>query len=455
MVNLSRFSKPARALVAGVGIVHQRFLLVEEFSIAENILLGLDRKARRKFPPAKLKQLLEEYGFTLNLSQMAGELSMGEKQCVEILKLLVREVNVLLFDEPTAVLPGPAIEVLFETLNRLRSRGKAIVFTSHKLDEVLLMADEITVMRKGKVVSEHLDAERIANPDQLATLMVGGDLPAVATDSCPPDCPERPANQIPVIELSNFTATVYDRYCPFQEVSFSILWGEIFCIVGVSGNGQEQLADAVAGVYPADFGKVRFQGETFAARDWRPKRFEVAYVPEDRHAMGTIPDMSLTENYLLTRHNLDSQGLLLDMTKARQRVRQGIESFAIAGATPETAAGSLSGGNLQKFLLFRELDHHAPLFVAATPTQGLDVLATTDIRNELLALKQKSAVLLFTSDLEEALLLADSIGVMFRGQLTLAVKDRKNRQNPEAVIQLRHHLGLLMAGARQNDSTHV
>ncbi len=446
------FTKPAQALRAGVGIVHQRFLLVHELSIAENILLGLERSIARNYTPAKLTKLIDDYGFNLNLSQLAGELSMGEKQCVEILKLLVRKANILLFDEPTAVLPSPAIEVFFQTLNRLRSNGKAIAITSHKLDEVMLMADTITVMRRGAIVAAELDSQLISGPEELAELMVGGSIPSPISNAEHDKRANDRSDLLPVIEVSNFSAQFQDRYRAFKELNFSIKWGEIFAVVGVSGNGQEELADVLAGVNQAEIGTVRFQGRTYAAEDWKPSRSEVAYVPEDRYGMGTIAEMSLVENYLLTRQNMSGNGLLLDFNKARKRVMQGIESFSISGARPGTPAGKLSGGNLQKFLLFRELDQHAPLFIASNPTQGLDVLAAADIRNELQTLKQESAILLFTTNLDEALLLADSIAVMYRGRLTLAASQRQKRRDQAADSILRRHIGLLMAGVREDGS---
>lgn len=447
-----RFSTPAQALQAGVGIVHQRFLLVEALSVAENILLGLNRRTVRRYPPKRLQNLLREYGFQLDLSQQVSELSMGEKQCVEILKLLVREANVLLFDEPTAVLPSPAIQVLFATLNRLRAKGKAIALTSHKLDEVLLMADTITVMRQGAVVAPQLEARTVTGPEELAALMVGGSAPAPLPGAESNGHGQHSSGPSSVLELDDFSACVYDGYRAFKELRFSIQWGEIFCVVGVSGNGQEQLANVLAGVYQAEHGTVRFQGRTYKARDWKPARWEVAYVPEDRYAMGTIPDMSLAENYLLTRMDASGKGPLLDMKGARRRVAQGIADFAIAGATPNTPARKLSGGNLQKFLLFRELDQHAPLFIAANPTQGLDVLAAADIRSALVAMKEECAILLFTADLDEALLLADRVAVMYRGRLKLAAAHRKDRENPAAAAALRRRIGLFMAGIREDGS---
>ena len=419
-----RFASPAQSLRRGIGMVHQRFLLVEPLTVAENLSLGLGRLVSA----AEVRDLSQRFGVAVDPVRRVEDLSMGERQRVEILKLLARDARVLILDEPASVLAPEEARELYALLRVLARDGRAVVFISHKLEEIGRSADEVTVLRRGRVVARGLAPASDLDPADLARLMTGGE-PAPVDQSARPEPGE-------VVFAGTGLAGGDSRGMGFSGIDLTVRRGEIFAVVGVAGNGQEDLAAALGGVRPFAAGEITFLGQGLPAQRWGGHRRAVAYVPEDRHGRATAPDLDLTDNYLLTA--ACGAGFLPDFAEAGRRVRRALEAFRIAAPGPGARARQLSGGNLQKFILARELDREAPLLVAEQPTQGLDVAALAEIQAVLRRAASDRAVILFTGDPEEALALGSRVAVMYRGRLAGTL----NPADPGALDRV----GRLMAG---------
>ncbi|TVM34063.1 ABC transporter ATP-binding protein [Oceanidesulfovibrio marinus] len=447
------FSAPAQALAAGIGMVYQRFMLVQGLTTAENILLTAPAKAKRDDYLARALDLAERFKLEIRPKARVAELSMGERQRVEILKVLCRDAKLLILDEPTAILTPPEVETLFDVLSRLRQEGRAIIFITHKLEEVLALADEISVLRKGRMVARNLDPAMIHSKRELARLMVGREvvlsMPGPDSEDGADGSDDEPApaqiqDEEPVIQARNLAGGGEKGRPAFQKISFDIRRGEIFAVVGVAGNGQNQLTACLAGMEPFSSGALTFAGRNYTYRSWKPPHGALAYVPEDRHRTGSVPSMSMVDNYLLTTLDRFRSRLGgLDLEAARRATRQAIEDFEVAAADIHAEAGHLSGGNLQKFLLARELSREPDLFIAEQPTQGLDIRAAREVWRALLRERQHRAILLVTGDLKEALSLADRIAVMFRGRF-LEVMDLHDTKDEPSL----ERIGMLMAGVQ-------
>jgi len=400
------FASPREAIAAGIGMVYQHFMLVENMTVAENVLLG--QEGGFVLHPAAMRrqvgELAERFGLGIDPGARVGDLSMGERQRVEILKLLHRESRVLIFDEPTAVLTPVEAESLFAALRTMSGQGKAIVFISHKLEEVLSLADEIAILRKGRIEGEFL-ASDVASPADLARRMVGRD---VVLDI------ERSAvdQGRQVLDVRHLSGAGLD------DVSFGLKRGEILAIVGVAGNGQQQLVEVVCGLSRPESGEVDILGQPWAkffqSRDWKGA---LAWIPEDRAGLATCRGLNLTDNLLLTTRQGFAQGQWLERSRARGAATDIVREHNVQPGNIEAQAWQLSGGNLQKFVLGRELYREPRLMVAEQPTQGLDVSATEAVWQRLLEARKTAGVLLVTGDLTEALTLADRVAVMFRGRV--------------------------------------
>ena len=431
------FKAPAQALDHGIGMVYQQFMLIESMTVEENLALSVGKKYGRKAVNYAIRQTAEQYGLAVDPEKRVFELSMGERQRVEIIKLLMLDAEVLIFDEPTSVLTPPEVDALFAVIDRLRSEGKTIVLITHKLEEVLKLADDISIMRKGRlVISERIDARQMSH-QQLARLMVGRDV-VLRVDK------KEVAVGETVLALEGLCGDSPFGGPSFSDVTLEIKKGEIFSIIGVAGNGQAGLVSAIAGLSRAGAGTITFDGTTYTARQWgTASAGEIAYVPEDRYHSGSIGSMSIADNFGLTRlkaYKSGLAGMLLDRDKMAADGTRAIREHNIKAGSSEDSAGSLSGGNLQKVILARELTRSAKLFIAEQPTQGLDVSATEDIWQALLECREKAAVLLVTGDLKEVLSLSDRIGVMFNGRI-LEIIDAHDGEQIDRV-------GLLMAGVR-------
>jgi len=431
------FTAPAKALEYGIGMVYQRFMLIEPMTVAENLALAAGRKYDRKSIAELIKQTAERYGLAVDPEKPVFELSMGERQRVEIIKLLMLDADVLIFDEPTAVLTPPEVESLFAVIDRLRSEDKAIVLITHKLEEVLQLADDISIMRKGRLIfSERIDQRQISR-QQLARLMVGRDV-VLRVDKKPVTIGET------VLALERFSGDSPLGGPAFAEVTLEIRKGEIFSIIGVAGNGQAGLVSALAGLSPAASGRVMFAGKIYTAQQWdKAAARDIAYIPEDRYHTGSVGSMSIADNFALTRlpaYQTGLAGFTLDREQMAADGSRAIAAHNIKAGSSEDRAGSLSGGNLQKMILARELTRNARLFIAEQPTQGLDIASTEDIWRALLACREQAAVLLVTGDLKEVLSLSDRIGVIFNGRI-LDIIDARDGNQVDRV-------GLLMAGVQ-------
>ena len=418
------FTTTEKAIEAGVGMVYQHFKLVEAMSVAENVFLGSSElnwlRARRM--NRVVAELGEQYGIKVEASMLVSELSMGEKQQVEILKLLFRQSNILIFDEPTAVLTPHEAENLFKTMNQMKAAGKAIVFISHKLEEVMSIADDIAILKRGEIVGE-MAAARVSSTAELAELMVGREV-LLQVDHQPVE----PRQQ--VLKVAGLQSD------GLYNLSLEVRQGEIVAIVGVAGNGQKPLVESVCGLKQAPDGVITLLGMDsrtfFARRSWDKA---LSYIPEDRQGLATCQGLDLLDNFLLTTRQGFQVGPWLPRKEARDKIRYLIEEFDIRPPNPDLLAWQLSGGNLQKMVLSREFYRKPRLIVAEQPTQGLDIAAAEDVWNVLLKAREQAGILLITGDLSEALELSDRIGVMYGGKL-VSMFSRNNAAKIEMIPQM-------------------
>lgn len=404
-----RLTSTQQAISLGIGMVYQHFKLVDALTVAENIALGRKDHAilNWKTLHAEVKELGEHYGMHVSPTSYVRDLSMGEKQQVEILKLLQRKSGILIFDEPTAVLTPKEAENLFAAMKQMAEDGKGIVFISHKLEEVLSIADDIAILRRGKIV-DTVAAKDVSSTAELAERMVGREV-LLQVDKKDVD-----PKQI-VMKVENLSDEI------LKEINIELRQGEILGIVGVAGNGQKELVETVCGLKQPHTGSVRILGKEwknfFAKNEWKNS---LSYVPEDRQGLATCRSLDLLDNFLLTTRNgfpCGPAGAFLDKATARTKAEALLEQFDVRPPDLNAAAWQLSGGNLQKWVLAREFYRQPRLIVAEQPTQGLDIAATEDVWNLLLTARDEAGVLLVTGDLSEALALADTIGVMFDGRL--------------------------------------
>jgi len=410
---------PAAALAAGIGMVHQHFTLAENLSVLDNVMLGTESLWRpisaRRAARARLRDTAQRFGLAVAPDARVGDLSVGERQRVEILKALFRDARVLILDEPTAVLTPQESESLFATLKHLVAQGLSVIFISHKLDEVLRVSDRIAVLRGGRMVAT-LPA-RDAGKNKLAELMVGRPLARTLAK------PHLRGDVVCELRGVGVTGALHD-------VSLALRAGEIVAVAGVSGNGQAALADVLCGLRAPDAGSVALEGITMRAEPRAWIGAGVARVPEDRHAVGVIGDLPVWENAIAEHYRkpFASAGLVR-RASSRAYARQLVERYDVRGAGIDAPARSLSGGNMQKLILGRALtgaaaraDDYVPvLIVANQPTWGLDIGAVGYVHQQLLdACARGSAVLLISEDLDEILQLADRIAVIHAGRLTSA-----------------------------------
>ena len=432
-----KFNSPGDALQFGIGMVHQHFMLVPNQTVAENILLGLPRPRfflHRTRVEKEVERLSGAYGLSVDPKAMVEDLSLGQQQWLEILKLLYRHVDVLILDEPTAVLTPPEIEELSKTLKNIVREGKAVIFITHKLEEVMGIADQITILRRGRVIA-HLTPENVESRRELARLMVGREV-VLKVDKKPVVPGEV------VLELRNCSGLDERGHTAFQQITFALRKGEILALVGVAGNGQSELVEAITGLRPIRSGELLLLGKMRQQNIPRSRK-EMGYIPEDRLGVGSIPSLSLVDNLILTTYPRFSKRGFLQWEMARKEAESLISEFRIAAPGIGAPARQLSGGNLQKLILARELSKSPRLLIAEQPTHGLDIGATEEVWNELLNRRESSGILLISSDLREALSLSDRIGVMFRGQMI----DLFSTEEEEKVAEI----GPMMAGVKREE----
>jgi ABC-type uncharacterized transport system ATPase subunit len=432
---------PADAITHGIGMIHQHFMLVEPFTVAENVALGLpssrgalldlDRVAER------IAQLSKHYGLRVYPDARVWQLSVGEQQRVEIMKALYRNASLLVLDEPTAVLTPQEVDELFVIFRQMAEQGHSLVFISHKLHEVLAISDRITVLRDGQVV-QTLPTEGTTR-EELAQLMVGREI-LLRVEHPPIKAAETR------LKLENVWAEgTKPGVKALRGVSLEVRSGEILGIAGVSGNGQRELAEVIAGLRTPTEGKVFLEGEDVSGKS-PTDRLErgLSYIPEKRMRDGAIKEFTVAENLVLRDHSYEpySTGIFLNPTHISDRSDRMIEAFNVKTPTRDTPVRNLSGGNIQKLILARELSRNPRVLVAAQPTRGVDIGATEYIHQRLIAQRgEGTATLLISEDLDEVQDLSDRIVVIYEGEIMGIV------ERDEATVE---ELGLMMAGVRRS-----
>ena len=435
------FSSPGDAMAAGIGMVHQHFMLVPTFTATENIVLGaeltrggglLDRRRARQ----RVVETSERFGLAVPPDALVADLAVGVQQRVEIVKALLREARVLVLDEPTAVLTPAETDDLMRVMRELADAGTSIVFITHKLREVRAVADRITVIRRGRVVGE---AAPSASPEELAALMVGRDVRLVVDKA-----PAVPGE--PVLEVSGVRVTDPGGAVLLDDVSLSVRAGEVLAVAGVDGNGQSELTRCVVGLQPVDTGSVRVAGQDVAGLPVREVLDRgVGYVPEDRLHDGLVGSFSIAENLVLDLVDSPpfSSGPTVDRAAVARNAAERIAEYDIRTPGPDVPASALSGGNQQKVVLAREMSRPLRLLVVAQPTRGVDVGSQEFVHQRIVAERDRgAAVLLVSTELDEVRALADRIVVMYRGRIAGEV-------GPDAGQE---ELGLLMAGVSPQDA---
>ena len=429
------FAGPGDAMRAGIGMVHQHFMLIPVFTVAENVMLGhestrpggrLDMTAARKL----VRTMSARFGFDLDPDAIVEDLPVGIQQRVEIVKALSRDARVLVFDEPTAVLTPQETDELMSIMGQLKSDGTAIVFITHKLREVRQVADTITVIRHGRIVG---DASPTASSSELANLMVGRPVQLTVAKE-----PATPGDR--GLKVNSLTVVGANGQKVVNNVSFEVHDGEILAVAGVQGNGQTELVEAIMGLHPRTTGEITLDGETLLGRSVRDiLDAGVGYIPEDRHANAIVKELSITENLMLDRsfgspfvkNGTVQNKVISQFSKDR------MAEFDVRASGPNTPIGQLSGGNQQKVVLARELSRDVRLFIASQPTRGIDVGSIEFVHQRIVQTRDAGvAVLVVSTELDEVAALADRIMIMFHGQVIGIVPSTTPRE----------HLGLMMAG---------
>ena len=429
---------PLDALAAGIGMVHQHFMLIPVFTVAENIVLGhektkglgmLDLESARK----EILRVSAEFNFEIDPDALVENLPVGLQQRVEIIRALIYDAKVLILDEPTAVLTPQETDELLRNMKKLKAKGTSIVFITHKLREVKEAADKITIIRRGKVVGT---ASPSASQEELASLMVGRPVSL--------DVDKNPAKLGSVtLSVSNLTIADHTGRSLVKNVSFEVRAGEILAVAGVQGNGQSELAESIVGLQEHVTGSIKLEGQDITKSSVRDALHAgIAFVPESREEDGLISSFSIEENLILDLHDLPpyAKGPVISQTVVSAEAEKRVKEFDIRTQSAKDSASSLSGGNKQKVVLARELSRPVKLVVASQPTRGLDVGSIEFVHERIIAERDSGrAVLLFSTELDEVTSLADRIAVMYRGEFIAIVPADTSREE----------LGLLMAGVKR------
>lgn len=443
--NERSFESPGDAIDAGIGMIHQHFMLVDPMTVTENVTLGIEPRKwgglaiDREQARQDVVTLCERYGLTADPDARIEDVSVGVQQRVEILKALYRGTEILILDEPTAVLTPQEVDDLFEIFEELTEQGKTIIFITHKLSEAMHAADEITVLRDGRNVGTVAGDE--PSREDLAEMMVGREVLMEIEPS-----PNEPGDD--VLSVDGLTVNDDRGVEAVSEVSFSIQAGEVYGIAGVDGNGQAELVEALTGLRQPEDGTVAFAGQDVTTESRRERIARgMAYIPEDRQERGLVMDFDLVGNALLGSQHSEpfASGGRIDWTHTREHTEEIIDEYDVVPPNPDAEAVSFSGGNQQKFIVGREFARDPSLVVATHPTRGVDIGSTEFIHDQLLELREKgSAVLLVSSKLEEVQGLSDRLAVMYEGEIMDTV-------DPVSVTD--EDIGLLMAGTQLDRET--
>lgn len=436
-----KFAGPGDAMAAGIGMVHQHFMLIPVFTVAENVILGheptkaagvLDLDAAR----ARVREVSDRFGFDIDPDALVGDLPVGVQQRVEIIKALIGDAKVLVFDEPTAVLTPQETDELMAIMKQLRDAGTAIVFITHKLREVREVANRITVIRLGKVVGE---ADPQASANDLASMMVGR---AVDLDV------EKAAPKLGAasFKISNLSAWDHHGGKVLDDINLEIREGEILVIAGVQGNGQTELTEAIIGMHGKTHGSISLDGRELIGKSVKQVLdLGVGFVPEDRTEDGLVADFTIAENLMLDRSDRKpfAKGISLQLGVLRDFAEAKLKEFDIRAQSIESTASQLSGGNQQKVVLARELSRELRLLVASQPTRGLDVGSIEFVHEQIVATRDKGIpVMIVATELDEATQLGDRIAVMYRGRVVGVVP----ADTPRSI------LGQMMAGISNSEA---
>ena len=405
-------SSPSVARDLGIAMVHQHFALFETLTVAQNVILGLAQNLSVAQASERIASLGERYGIPINPSAVVADLTMGERQRVEIIRALMTDPKLLILDEPTSVLTPQAVRQLFKTLKQLSAEGVSIVFISHKLDEIRELADRCTVLRAGCVIDTVVPAEQ--TEESLARLMIGSEPPKLLEKSGTPGDV--------ILELKSVSLDGGRHVSGLHDIKFAVRAGEIVGIAGISGNGQSRLLGVCMGELPAQKGSVQLFGRTVNDLDPAERRkLGLRYVPEQRLGHGAVPEFSLLSNVLLTGDDFRRHGFIRK-DAARDFAKMVIERFHVRTPDEEKAAQALSGGNLQKFIVGREILNSPAVLMVDQPTWGVDVGAATIVRNSLMRLRTEgAAVVVVSEEIDELFEICDRIAVMYRGHLSPAV----------------------------------
>ena len=417
-----KFRSSTDAAACGIGMVHQHFKLVEPFTIAENIVLGTEPTERKlgilpwvniRQANKQISELSRSYGLEVNPTDRIADVPVSVQQRVEILKMLYRGAEIMIFDEPTAVLTPQEIDFLLQIIDNLRKSGKTIILITHKITEIKRIADRCAILRQGRLIGVREVAG--ASSQELADLMVGRQVQFTLEKAAP-------QFRDPVLEVRHLTVKNEHRYEVVKDVSFTVRGGEIFAIAGVSGNGQGEIADAIAGLARIAGGQVILDGKDLTGAGIRERAMAgISYIPEDRQATGTIPDMTLENNLVLREYYkppFSKRGILHE-DAFRSYAEKLIGSYDIRCARgPDTVVRSMSGGNQQKAIIGREIEERSKLIIFMQPTRGLDIGAIENIHRQILQERERgAAILLISLELDEIMALADTIGILYRGEM--------------------------------------
>jgi len=426
----------------GIGMVHQHFMLVDTFTVTENIILGSEPTKGRQIDIEKAEQevreLSERYGLAVDPKAKIADISVGMQQRVEILKTLYRGADILIFDEPTAVLTPQEIQELIQIMKALVREGKSIILITHKLKEIMEVCDRVTVIRRGKGIGTLNVSE--TNPNELASLMVGREV-HFKTEKQPPKVGK------PVLEIENLVVKDSRGITAVDHLNLTVHAGEIVGIAGVDGNGQTELIEAITGLIKSESGSIRLNGKEI--RNLTPRQITetgVGHIPQDRHKHGLVLDFPIGENMVLQTYYKEpySKRGILNFKAIYDKARQLIQEFDVRTPDEYTKARALSGGNQQKAIIGREVDRDPDLLIAAQPTRGLDVGAIEFIHKRLIEQRDKGkAVLLVSFELDEIMNVSDRIAVIYEGKI-VAIVDPKETTEQE--------LGLLMAGSKRKEA---
>ncbi len=423
---------PKDAMKLGIGMVHQHFLLVENFSAFENIILGVKDRLSKKEAAKKAQSIIDRYGFRVDLKKTISDMSVSEKQEVEIVKVLYRDVDILILDEPTAVLTPQETEVLFRVIEKMRDDGKSIILITHKLNEVMAVSDRVSVLRKGEFIATFNTKE--TNEVELTSCMVGKKVDLHIERV-------RMEASLPVLEIRDLNIKKDDGTQAVKDLSFFLRGGQILGVAGISGSGQKELCEAIAGLRPYD-GMISHYGKDLkhkTSEEIRELGIRMAFIPEDRLGLGLAPDLSVTDNLLLKKYN-DTKGPFVDRKSAREEALSLIERYNVVCPSPETPVKNLSGGNIQKILLGREIGTDPNVIITAYPVRGLDINSAYLIYDILNEEKEKGTAILFVGeDLDVLLTFCDKIMVLCEGESMGIIHTKKTNKE---------EIGLMMTGSK-------